>query len=228
MVDLAEQRLAILMISSELPEILGMSDRIAVMHAGTRAACFRRAEATPQKILSLALGMRPRADGAFRARCSSAGAGRSSVAHRHRWRCWHRAGAVSRPDFSPLENQSDLLLANMPVLIVALGMTLIILTGEIDISVGSQFAICSVAAGCSRKSGCPRCWRGLAACLAGAALGAINGALVAWVRIPSIVVTLATMVALRDGLRWATEGAWVQDLPPGFQWFGLTQSGSRR
>ena len=38
-------------------------------------------------------------------------------------------------------------MANMPVLIVALGMTLVILTGQIDISVGSQFAICSVIAG---------------------------------------------------------------------------------
>ena len=58
-------------------------------------------------------------------------------------------------------------------------------------------------------------------------LGALNGGLVAYLRIPSIVVTLATMVALRDGLRWVTEGAWVQDLPPGFQWFGLPQSAIR-
>jgi rhamnose transport system permease protein len=36
-----------------------------------------------------------------------------------------------------------------------------------------------------------------------------------------IVVTLASMVALRDGLRWATEGAWIEDLPGSFQWFGL-------
>ena len=43
-------------------------------------------------------------------------------------------------------------------------------------------------------------------------------------RIPSIVVTLATMVALRDGLRWVTQGAWVQDLPPTFQWLGLPQT----
>jgi rhamnose transport system permease protein len=34
------------------------------------------------------------------------------------------------------------------------------------------------------------------------------------------------MVALRDGLRWATEGAWVEDLPRSFQWFGLTLGGS--
>jgi rhamnose transport system ATP-binding protein len=56
MVDLAEQGLAILMISSELPEILGMSDRIAVMSHGTVAAILDRSEATPERILELALG----------------------------------------------------------------------------------------------------------------------------------------------------------------------------
>ena len=66
----------------------------------------------------------------------------------------------------------------------------------------------------------------MAACAAGALLGSINGVLVAYVRIPSIVVTLATMVALRDGLRWITQGAWVQDLPPSFQWFGASQAAS--
>jgi rhamnose transport system ATP-binding protein len=54
--DLAEQGMAIVMISSELPEILGMSDRIAVMHAGTIAGVLSRAEATQEKILALALG----------------------------------------------------------------------------------------------------------------------------------------------------------------------------
>jgi rhamnose transport system permease protein len=58
-------------------------------------------------------------------------------------------------------------------------------------------------------------------------LGAINGGLVARLRIPSIVVTLATMVALRDGLRWITQGAWVQDLPPDFQGFGRSQAASQ-
>jgi rhamnose transport system ATP-binding protein len=53
---LAAQGLAILMISSELPEILGMSDRIAVMHAGTIAGILERSEATQENILSLALG----------------------------------------------------------------------------------------------------------------------------------------------------------------------------
>ncbi len=56
MCDLARQGMAILMISSELPEILGMSDRIAVMRGGTIAATFDRAEATQQQILAAALG----------------------------------------------------------------------------------------------------------------------------------------------------------------------------
>ena len=53
---LAERGLAVLMISSELPEILGMSDRIAVMHAGTIAGVMTRAEATQDRVMTLALG----------------------------------------------------------------------------------------------------------------------------------------------------------------------------
>jgi rhamnose transport system ATP-binding protein len=56
MADLAERGLAIIMISSELPELLGMSGRIAVMHAGTIAGTLDRKDATQQSILSMALG----------------------------------------------------------------------------------------------------------------------------------------------------------------------------
>jgi rhamnose transport system permease protein len=131
--------------------------------------------------------------------------------------------AVVAPGYFSAENLGDLFLANLPVLLVAIGMTLVIVTGEIDISVGSMFAICGVAAGVLSKAGMPVWLAGAAACLLGAVLGSLNGALVAYAGIPSIVVTLATMTALRDGLRWTTEGAWVQDLPPAFQWLGLTQ-----
>jgi rhamnose transport system ATP-binding protein len=56
MVELAGRGLAIVMISSELPEILGMSDRIAVMHAGTVVGVLDRAEASQEQVLALALG----------------------------------------------------------------------------------------------------------------------------------------------------------------------------
>ncbi len=55
MQDLVERGLAVIMISSELPEILGMSDRIAVMHSGTIRAVVSREEATQSRILALAL-----------------------------------------------------------------------------------------------------------------------------------------------------------------------------
>jgi rhamnose transport system permease protein len=134
--------------------------------------------------------------------------------------------ALVAPRFFTVENARDLVATNIPVLIVTLGTAIVIITRQIDISVGSQFAICGVLCAALAKAGLPVVTAGLAACAAGVLLGSLNGALVAYVRIPSIVVTLATMVALRDALRWTTEGAWVQDLPVSFQWFGRTQGAS--
>ena len=63
MAELAAAGLAILMISSELPEVLGMSDRVAVMRGGTIAGVLDRQEATQDRILALALGHAPAASG---------------------------------------------------------------------------------------------------------------------------------------------------------------------
>lgn len=54
--NLVERGLAILMISAELPEIFGMSDRIAVMRAGSVVGILDRAGATQENVLALALG----------------------------------------------------------------------------------------------------------------------------------------------------------------------------
>jgi rhamnose transport system permease protein len=56
----------------------------------------------------------------------------------------------------------------------------------------------------------------------GALLGAINGVLVAGLRLPSIVVTLATLAIWREGLRWVQQGQFVT-LPDNLQWLGLSQ-----
>ena len=53
---LAAQGLAVLMISSELPEILGMSDRIVVMRGGTITAVFNRQDANAHDLMAAALG----------------------------------------------------------------------------------------------------------------------------------------------------------------------------
>ena len=127
------------------------------------------------------------------------------------------------PSFFTVSNWRDLIMNNAPVLIVAIGMTLVIVVAEIDISAGSQFAVCSVAAGWIAKTGMPAVPLILCVLGIGAILGAMNGALIAQLRLPSIIVTLATLVAWRDGLLWFTQGAWIQGLPSNFQWFGLSQ-----
>ena len=131
--------------------------------------------------------------------------------------------AIARPEYFGRGNLIDLFLANLAVLIIAAGMTLVMLTGEIDISVGSAFAVCAVAAGVLAKTGVPTVVVFAAVCALGALAGALNGSLVSFLRLPSIVVTLAMMIVLRDALRWITQGAWVQDLPSDFQWMGLSQ-----
>jgi rhamnose transport system permease protein len=128
------------------------------------------------------------------------------------------------PGYFSSENLLDLLLINVPVLLVAIGATLVILTGEIDISVGSMFAVCSVIGGGVAKTGVSVSLVVTVTCAVGATLGVLNGALVAYAGIPSIVVTLAAMVAFRDALRWVTQGSWVEGLPPTFQWLGFSQA----
>jgi rhamnose transport system permease protein len=83
--------------------------------------------------------------------------------------------------------------------------------------------VCSVCAGLLAAKGWPLPAILFSSVLIGASLGAFNGWLVAGLRLPSIVVTLATMVTWREALRWLRQGQFV-NLPDGTQWFGLSQS----
>lgn len=131
--------------------------------------------------------------------------------------------AVWRPAFYEPAQLQAVLVSAAPVLVVSVGMTLVILARQIDIAVGSLFSVCGVVAALLARAGWPMPWAGLATMLLGAGVGAVEGVLVAYLGLPAIVVTLATMVILREGLRWWREGAFVRDLPAGFQWFGWNQ-----
>ncbi len=133
------------------------------------------------------------------------------------------AMAVLAPAFFSPQPLRSLLVREMPALIVACGMAFVIIAREIDISVGSQFSVCSVVAGLLAAHGWPLPLVLVAAIGTGAVLGLANGALVALAGLPSIVVTLATMVTLRQGLNLARQGEFV-NLPEGVQWFGLGQT----
>lgn len=147
------------------------------------------------------------------------------------FREWSVAGAlilllatlgVIAPSFFKFQPLLSLAAREAPALIVTGGMALVILSRQIDISVGAQFAVCGVTAGMLAAQNVPLALVAMASVLTGILLGAINGVLVAGLRLPSIVVTLATMVAWREGLRWWRQGQFV-DLPYEVQWLGWSQ-----
>ena len=98
--------------------------------------------------------------------------------------------AVVAPGFYSPGNLRELALNNVAALLAAVAVTLVILCGEIDISIGSQLAVCSVIVGELARAGVPAWGLLPIAAAAGAGLGAVNGVLVSGWRIPSIVATL--------------------------------------
>jgi rhamnose transport system permease protein len=131
--------------------------------------------------------------------------------------------AVAAPSFYQGAQLRNLLVSSAPALVMAVGMTLVILARQIDISIGSQLSICGVAAGLLAKTGLPMPVVFFAVMGIGGLLGVVNGVFVAMLGLPSIVVSLATMVIYREGLLWWREGEFVKELSTGFQWFGLGQ-----
>lgn len=132
--------------------------------------------------------------------------------------------AVLNPEFFRAANLRAIALKEAATLVAATGMTLVVLARHIDISIGSQFSICGVVAALLGQAGVPPLLAAGGTLAAGALMGALNGALVAFLRLPSIVVTLATMVALEAALKWERSGEAVRNMPETFHFFGLGQS----
>ena len=129
---------------------------------------------------------------------------------------------IFAPAFFSPQPLLSLLTREAPTLVVACGMACVIITRQIDISVGSMFSVCSVCAGLLAARGWPLLLVLPTSIALGTLLGAVNGLLIAGLRLPSIVVTLATMVTLRQGLNLVRQGEFV-NLPDSIQWFGLSQ-----
>lgn len=130
---------------------------------------------------------------------------------------------IFAPNFYDIQPLITRLTSQMPALVAAIGITLVIVTRQIDISVGAQFSLCAVVAGLTAAAGMPLWVAMLAAVSAGALMGAFNGVLVAYLGLPSIVVTLATMVTWQEALRLWQQGR-LLNLPAGVQWFGMSQT----
>lgn len=124
-------------------------------------------------------------------------------------------GAIN-PRYLAERNLQSMFLGNAYIAVAAIGMSMVIISGNIDISVGSLIGVLATLSGTLAVSGFPLivCW--LAPLVVGAMVTALMGFLVAYMRIPAIVVSLGMLSILKGGLISVTAGAWITDLPAGY------------
>src|SRR5213594_880602 len=100
--------------------------------------------------------------------------------------------------FATADNLSNIARHSVEIGLLALAMTPIILTGGIDLSVGSMLGLCAVVFGkLWRDAGLPPWVAGLGTLGFGAVCGGFNALLIAWLRLPSLIVTLGTYSLFR-------------------------------
>jgi len=131
------------------------------------------------------------------------------------------------PDFLKLSNLLGVANQTAIYAIIAVGMTLVIITGGIDLSVGSLVALASVVTALLiRTYGGPAAGNatvalavtaGIGVC---AGLGVFHGLVVTLGRVPPFVVTLGSMLTARGAARWLSEGRSIPELPASFLWLG--------
>ncbi|HCD7527846.1 autoinducer 2 ABC transporter permease LsrC [Klebsiella pneumoniae] len=117
------------------------------------------------------------------------------------------------PAYFSLQTLAMIFASSQILCLLVLGATLVMLTRNIDVSVGSTVGLCAIAVGVALNNG-----YGLATAIAfalaiGALAGAFNGLLVVGLRIPAIVATLGTLGLYRGVMLLWTGGKWIEGLP---------------
>lgn len=125
--------------------------------------------------------------------------------------------AAAVPGYLGLQNQSNLIVLGLEKAIVALAMTFVIVSGEIDLSVASVMGLSGVVMATLWQHGMPIELAALAAIGLGALLGMFNGFWVAFVGLPSLVVTLATLIGYRGLSYVMVEDRAITGLPESFK-----------
>lgn len=125
------------------------------------------------------------------------------------------------PAFLTKLNLVNMLYSNVVLGVMTMGMMMVIVTGNIDVSVGAQYAVCGmlVAMFVKETGGQYVVASLLVGMAAGTALGLLNGLLVAKLKIPAIVVTLSTLNIMRGVLYLISRGNWIDGLKGPFARF---------
>ena len=117
--------------------------------------------------------------------------------------------ATRFPAFVRPDNLARVFTDTSPLMLLALGQMVVILTKCIDLSVAANLALCGMIAALMDGAGVPLVVILPMVIALGAVLGAVNGVLVWLLGIPSIVVTLGTMTIYRGTIFLLTDGAWI-------------------
>ncbi len=219
--DMAQQGAAVVMISSELPEIMAMSDRVLTMSAGQVTGVFDPKTDSEAVIAAAAV---PRSTNDAKAERAD-----TPPSRLHRLLHFREAGlaafilllagamALLRPEqFATPSNLIDILENAALPAIMALGAMLIICAGGIDISVGSMMGLVAAAAGMAAKSGAPPLVCLALAMTLGMAFSLANAGTSLLARIHPIIVTLAGISIYRGLMRNLTGGHEVLQLPDAY------------
>ncbi|HAX98690.1 MAG TPA: hypothetical protein DCY12_07350 [Candidatus Atribacteria bacterium] len=129
--------------------------------------------------------------------------------------------SLSTEKFMSVSNLSNLLLQLSGVAISAIGMTMVIITGGIDVSVGSILGMASVVAGKLLMAGSSFVIVVLSAIATGFGIGILNGIIISYGNVPPIIVTLGMMSMMRALMFQVLGGRWVSGIPPDIRIIGL-------
>lgn len=128
--------------------------------------------------------------------------------------------AVATPGFLSRDNLVAIVLGQAVEVILACGMTVLMVSGAFDMSVGSTAALAGVAVGLGLRAGFPVGMAVFLGLLSGAIVGLVNGVFVAKVKINPFIVTLATLAMVRSLVLVLCKGVGISGLPDGFTRFG--------
>jgi rhamnose transport system permease protein len=128
--------------------------------------------------------------------------------------------ALTLPQFLTVSNQINLFQLSIEKIIVVLVMAFVIINAEIDLSVGSMMGLSACAFGWMFQAGVDPVLAICICLLVGVLGGALNGVFVAWVGLPSLVVTLATLIGFRGLARVLVEDRGITDFPDWFDALG--------
>ncbi len=225
--QLAESGKAVLLSSSDLPEVVGLSHRVVTLREGSLSGCWPAAKVDPEEVSRQAMPagkVRERAgdidvrdrgpapipdflagrDWIFREAALAA-----LIAAILLLTQWRLPGSIDAGFWSGWAA------AAAPLAVISAGMTLLIAAGAIDLSVGSVLALAAASWAVLAGTGVSPLAALAAPVSLGAALGALNGALCALARLSPIIATLATMAVWRGVFLLSTGGRWIEIPEPG-------------